>query len=70
MRLNGMPIKGEWFDKQLAKFEQVRNDMPKLTEQHVTSRTAFMAKTDSALIVKVSRKVKIMINPDNTWEFV
>ena len=50
-------------------FEKALLDLPKLTPKFVTHRTAYLAKTvDGEIVVKISRKTKIIINPNGTWE--
>lgn len=50
-------------------FDKLVMNMPKLKEQHITPKLAYLARTkDSELVLKISRKVKIIIKEDGTWE--
>lgn len=49
-------------------FNNLRMCAPKLKEQYITNRLAYLARTETSLVLKVNRKTKILIHGDGTWE--
>ena len=50
-------------------FEQLAVEMPKLKEQYITPKLAYLARTETRdIVVKISKKCKIIIKADGTWE--
>lgn len=52
------------------RFEKTRMLLPKLKKQHITPKLAYMARTDDSIVVKISKKLKIVILDDGTWEYL
>lgn len=50
-------------------FDRMVMGMPKLKEQFITPKLAYLARTEAKeLVLKVSRKIKIILKEDGTWE--
>lgn len=52
----------------LTMFDKVRVMMPKLKEQFITPKLAYMARSDDAIIVKVDRGCVFVLKSDGTYE--
>lgn len=49
-------------------FEKFRMIMPKLKEQFITPKQAYLARTDDTIVIKVDRSCVFVLKSDGTYE--